>query len=372
MLLDIVKQIVAKEGEQILSEPKRVNAFFSDLAKDEPKPQKKAIINCLEYEVVKILKDVTKEKRANCKESLAQRLRTEEGLDIELYREAIAILCEVLFGEKFLESQDEGNDKSKETIGKSNMVETYFKLGIEFDEKGDLDLAIVNYGKAIRLDPKYVFAYYNRGDAYRMKGQYDKAIEDCNEAIKLDPKYAFTYSSRGAAYRMKGQYDKAIEDCNEAIKLDPKYAFAYGCRGEAYRMKGRYDEAIEDCDKAIKLDPKYVFAYYNRGDAYRMKGQYDEAIIDFTEAISFDPKYVYAYAWRGEIYRQLGNRDQAIQDFEKALTLDPNLDWVKEKLKSLDYVQNKVRLPPTLFSLMQEKGWTKSYVAMMESRKGKT
>jgi uncharacterized protein (TIGR02145 family) len=68
------------------------------LARDEPKPLKRAFIECLEHGIVKILKDVTKEERANCKEALAQRLHTEEGRDVELYRKAIDILCEVLFG----------------------------------------------------------------------------------------------------------------------------------------------------------------------------------------------------------------------------------------------------------------------------------
>jgi len=98
MLLDIVKQIVAKYGEQILLDSRRVNAFFSDLAKDEPKPQKLAFIECLNYGVVKTLKDVAETERANCKDALAQRLEKEEGRGVEQYRQAIDILCEVLFG----------------------------------------------------------------------------------------------------------------------------------------------------------------------------------------------------------------------------------------------------------------------------------
>jgi uncharacterized protein YegL len=98
MLLEIVKQIVAKNGEQILFDSKRINAFFLDLAKDEPKLQKRAFIESLEYGVVKTLKGVAKEERINCKEMLAQKLHAEEGLDVVLYRNAIDILCEVLFG----------------------------------------------------------------------------------------------------------------------------------------------------------------------------------------------------------------------------------------------------------------------------------
>jgi hypothetical protein len=78
MLLDTIKQIVAKEGEEILSEPRKVSAFFSDLAKDEPKPQKQAFVKCLEYGFAKILKGIAKEDRDNCKENLANRLCNEE------------------------------------------------------------------------------------------------------------------------------------------------------------------------------------------------------------------------------------------------------------------------------------------------------
>jgi uncharacterized protein (TIGR02145 family) len=99
MLLDIIKQIVAKEGEQLLSEPRRVKAFFSDLAKDEPKPKKLAFIKCLEYDFAKILKDVAKEERANCKESLAKKLNDDEGLELKICRESIDMLCSVLFVE---------------------------------------------------------------------------------------------------------------------------------------------------------------------------------------------------------------------------------------------------------------------------------
>jgi formylglycine-generating enzyme required for sulfatase activity len=101
MLLDIIKQIVAKEGEQILLEPERVSAFFSDLAKDEPKPKKQAFIKCLEHRFAKILKDIAKEERFNYKENLAQKLHTEEGLDLKLCGEAINMLCSALFGEAF-------------------------------------------------------------------------------------------------------------------------------------------------------------------------------------------------------------------------------------------------------------------------------
>ena len=66
----------------------------------------------------------------------------------------------------------------------------YHNRGFAYGAKGDYDHAIVEYGVAIRIAPKYANAYYNRGRAYRAKGDNDRAIADFKEAIRLDPKIA--------------------------------------------------------------------------------------------------------------------------------------------------------------------------------------
>jgi cation transport ATPase len=99
-LLNVVKEIVTQYGEQVLSEPKRVSAFFADLAKDEPKPQKNALVKCLEHGFVQILKNAAEPDRALCKQQLAQKLHEEEGLDLGLCGDTLELLAAVLFGEQ--------------------------------------------------------------------------------------------------------------------------------------------------------------------------------------------------------------------------------------------------------------------------------
>jgi hypothetical protein len=96
-LLAIVKQIVAGQGESVLSEPRRIAAFFADLAKDEPKAQKNAFAKCLENKSAQILKNVAEPEREACKQQLAEKLHEEEGLDLELCKETIELLDKVLF-----------------------------------------------------------------------------------------------------------------------------------------------------------------------------------------------------------------------------------------------------------------------------------
>jgi tetratricopeptide (TPR) repeat protein len=59
-----------------------------------------------------------------------------------------------------------------------------------------------------------------------MNGQYDMALKDYGKAIKLEPNYAFAYASRGVAYNQKGQKGQAMKDLNKAISLDPNYEWA--------------------------------------------------------------------------------------------------------------------------------------------------
>jgi formylglycine-generating enzyme required for sulfatase activity len=98
-LVTIIKQIITDYGEAVLSDPQRLKAFFSDLAKDEPKPLRVAFGRCIEegaYEALKTAPD--KNERAERKATIAQRVRDEHGLDITLCSEALDILEAALYG----------------------------------------------------------------------------------------------------------------------------------------------------------------------------------------------------------------------------------------------------------------------------------
>jgi hypothetical protein len=100
-LAHIVKQIIEDNGEAVLNDPQRLKAFFSDLAKDEPKPLLIAFGCCIEVGAYAALKDtLDASDRAERKEAIAHRLRDEHGLDVTLCGEALDILEAALPEEK--------------------------------------------------------------------------------------------------------------------------------------------------------------------------------------------------------------------------------------------------------------------------------
>jgi tetratricopeptide (TPR) repeat protein len=151
-----------------------------------------------------------------------------------------------------------------------------------------------NYDEAIRLYSKAIesgelsreqlsLAYVLRGIAWGTKGDTDKAMVDFNKAIEIDPKNARAYYYRGYAWRTKGDNDKAIADFTKVIEIDPKYTAAYYYRGYAWQTKGDNDKAIADYTKAIEINPKDTHAYINRGWAWDAKGDHDKAQADWDK-----------------------------------------------------------------------------------------
>ena len=231
----------------------------------------------------------------------------------------------------------------------------YNNLGIDYGEKGEYDLAIKYFIKAIELKTDYAIAYNNRGAVYRSKGKHDLAIEDCNKAIQLKSDYAEPYSNRGSAYRNKGDYDRAIEDYDIAIKLKPSFVEAYYNRGLAYHEKGELDIAIKDYSKAIELNPKLFHPYYNRGNAYLQKRDFDRAIEDYSKAIELNPELGPAYCNRGETWLHLKEWDKAKVDLTAAK--DKEVDIIAAFHNGYRNVamferRNSVKLPKDIVAML--------------------
>ncbi len=61
--------------------------------------------------------------------------------------------------------------------------------------------------------------YFNRGVANFEKGQLDQAILDFNKALEINPRYAPSYYERGYVYYLRKEYDKCWKDINKAQEL---------------------------------------------------------------------------------------------------------------------------------------------------------
>jgi Flp pilus assembly protein TadD len=142
---------------------------------------------------------------------------------------------------------------SATTTDDKQSVKVHSERGIAYSEKGQYDLAIAEFNKALRIDPLEVGIYNDRGITFAKKGQYKLAIADFTKAIGVNRNDAVSYYNRGVTYAAVRQFDLALQDFNRYLELNPVNAAVYEARGGIHAALACSDwgQACEagDCDQ---------------------------------------------------------------------------------------------------------------------------
>lgn len=130
----------------------------------------------------------------------------------------------------------------------NSIAAVYYLRGVAYANKGNLQQAISDYTKSIELEPKYAEAYTNRalayvykssidqskvdpnspkafvniGVTYNNKADIDLALADCAKAIEINPKAAESYLVRARVHMIEQAFDSAWADVRKAQDLGAK------------------------------------------------------------------------------------------------------------------------------------------------------
>jgi len=138
------------------------------------------------------------------------------------------------------------------TQTRAQLAALYQLRGVAYDNNGQYEKAVADYGRAIRIKPDDE-VYFNRGETYFKLQQYRRAVKDFSRAIRFNRRMVSAYHNRGTAYFHLRRYRRAIRDFSRAIRLDPTYAPAYQNRAFVYKTRGKKRKAASDYRKYQKL-----------------------------------------------------------------------------------------------------------------------
>lgn len=91
-------------------------------------------------------------------------------------------------------------------------------------QRADLQAALLEYDKAIKLDKRNYDAYLNRAGVWRDLGNAERALADYNQAVVINPRLPFALFGRGKVLWTLGRRDEATRDFDACLKLDPTFA----------------------------------------------------------------------------------------------------------------------------------------------------
>ena len=196
---------------------------------------------------------------------------------------------------------------------------TYKEIGDTKIKLQDYEGAIVEYSKAIELNPNYIDAYYKRKEAKSSIGDYIGGIEDLSKIIEINPNDDVAYHNRGFLKYDMNDYDGALQDYMKTLEIKPNNARAYINLGDTKRALGNFEDAIKCYSKAIEFDSNCFEAYAERGHAKMKIKKYVDAIIDISKAIELNPNEAILYKNRGAAKYLLGAYLEAREDYAKVL-----------------------------------------------------
>ena len=78
--------------------------------------------------------------------------------------------------------------------------------------------AIINFKKALKINPNYYECMFNLGKLYSDIDQLDKSKELYQNVIKLNPNFYQAYNNLGSIYKIQGQYIEAINSYKKVLK----------------------------------------------------------------------------------------------------------------------------------------------------------
>ncbi len=167
---------------------------------------------------------------------------------------------------------------------------------------------------------------FSTGVMHLREGRVDLALEDFKRAAKEDPKNPYFQKGLGQAYAAKRDWSAAISAFRRALELNPIYVDTRNDLGYALIMSGDRDGGKREFLAAFSdpMNPAPEISAYNLGRAFMEEKNYAEASNWFRSSIGRNKSYSAPYLLLAEIQVTAGRNEEAVALLEAGVREAPN------------------------------------------------
>jgi len=169
------------------------------------------------------------------------------------------------------------------------------------------------------------FALNDLGTALQALGQDDAAVLNYRRAIQLDPALTLAHSNLGQALLARGQPAEAAVCFQQVLSINPANDDAHNHLGTAQQALGQLAEAVESYQRALALNPDHLVALHNLSVAQHGLGQLSDAAATYRRLLASHPADASVHNDLGNALLGLGLLEQAVASYHQALALKPDL-----------------------------------------------
>ena len=183
--------------------------------------------------------------------------------------------------------------------------------------KSKLDNTLLKIKEENRKEELF-FEHIDSGDTFYANNDLEKALAEYNKALKIFPKDEYALGKKSEITTiLKDEKDK-LASFNEMVTL-----------GDNLLKAERYAEAVMQYESALKVYPNNSAAQAKYQDAKNKKDAYNSKVTEFDRLKS-----------KGEEFTLRKKYAEAISYFEQALQLFPNETELSDKIKELQTKKN--------------------------------
>jgi tetratricopeptide (TPR) repeat protein len=167
-----------------------------------------------------------------------------------------------------------------------------YERGLEAMRAEKWDAAAAEFGKAVKVYPKFAVAWYQLGLARQSRNNAAGAVEAWKEAQKSDPRYVKPYENLTLAADRRGDWAESEKYSHLWIQLDPEdFPGAYLFNAVANARLNKPEEAERTAREGLRLDKdqKIPRMSYVLGLILMVKKEYVESAKCFRKYLELAP-----------------------------------------------------------------------------------
>lgn len=159
----------------------------------------------------------------------------------------------------------------KQALSYEENDDIYYSIALAYKKLNDYENIILNYKKAIEINPKNYSALYNLSLAYKDIKDINNAIFYAEKCIEIRNDDDDIFALLSGYYEDKKDYELSIEALRRAIFINnKKYIYFYNL-GVLLSKKEHFNEAEAAYMKSIELNNTHIESYINLASLYKNK-----------------------------------------------------------------------------------------------------
>jgi tetratricopeptide (TPR) repeat protein len=210
----------------------------------------------------------------------------------------------------------------------ANYAEVFSRVGNRYAAADKLDAAIGNYREALAIDDKSPSTHFNLALAFERQLKVDDALVEYQRAIDLDPSITVAHLNRGAilARGDASQLQVGIAALQEAVRLNPNLAVSHYHLGIALERAQQFPAALHHYQRAALLAPDHLGNAMQLSHLLERGGRLEDALTEYWKIRKIHPSSAQVAFQAGLVLEKLKRAGEAATAYRDSLAL--NGDYV--------------------------------------------